>query len=102
MTVMHEPTRVRGCRGPSTGFPRQRTKGQGLLAYLAEHEDLHDVRRSVQERDEDLQYPQQDVIVCPLPVSASVPVRSPLAFTRGQQLDGIGSTDPILLQQPSG
>src|ERR1022692_2698956 len=31
------------------GFPRQRTKGRDPLAYLVEHEDLHDARRSVQE-----------------------------------------------------
>jgi len=43
------------------GFPWQRTKGRDLLAYLVEHEDLHDARRSVQERCEDLQDPQQDV-----------------------------------------
>jgi hypothetical protein len=35
-------------------FLRQRTKGRDLLAYLVEHEDLHDARRSVQERGEDL------------------------------------------------
>lgn len=43
------------------GFSRQRTKGPDPLAYLVEHEDLHDARRSVQERGEDLQNPQQDV-----------------------------------------
>ena len=43
------------------GFPRQRTKGRYPLAYLVEHEDLLDARRSVQERGEDLQDPQQDV-----------------------------------------
>ena len=43
------------------GFPRQRTKGRDVRAHLVEHEDLHDARRSVQERGEDLQDPQQDV-----------------------------------------
>ena len=43
------------------GFPRQRTKGPNPLAYLVEHEDLHDARRSVEERGEDLQDPQQNV-----------------------------------------
>jgi hypothetical protein len=43
------------------GFPRQRTKGRDLLAYAVEHEDLHDARRSVHERGEGLQDPQQDV-----------------------------------------
>jgi hypothetical protein len=49
------------------GFPRQRTKGRDLLAYLVEHEDLHDARRSVQERGEDLQDPQQHVHRVPPP-----------------------------------
>ena len=39
------------------GFSRQRAKGRDALAYLVEHEDLHDARRSVQERGEGLQYP---------------------------------------------
>ncbi len=39
------------------GFPRQRTKGPDSLAYLVEHENLHDARRSVEERGEDLQDP---------------------------------------------
>ena len=39
------------------GFPRQRTKGRDILAYLVEHEDLHDARRSVEEHGEDLQDP---------------------------------------------
>ena len=39
------------------GFPRQSAKGREVLAYLVEHEDLHDARRSVQERREDLQGP---------------------------------------------
>lgn len=30
------------------GYPWQRTKGRDLHAYLVEHEDLHDVRRSIQ------------------------------------------------------
>src|ERR1700686_4670693 len=47
-------------------FPRQRTKGPDPLAYLVEHEDLHDARRSVQERGEDLQDPQQNVHRVPL------------------------------------
>src|SRR5580658_6838834 len=48
------------------GFPRQGAKGRDVLAYLVEHEDLHDARRSVQERGEDLQDPQQDVHRVPL------------------------------------
>jgi len=43
------------------GFPRQRTKGLDIRAYLVEHEDLHDARRAIHERGEDLQDPQQDV-----------------------------------------
>src|SRR6202030_3350045 len=49
------------------GFARQRTKGLDLRAYLVEHEDLHGARRSVQERGEDLQDPQQDVHRVPPP-----------------------------------
>src|SRR5208283_4424450 len=49
------------------GFARQRTKGRDPLAYLVEHEDLHDARRSIQERGEDLQDPQQDVHRVPPP-----------------------------------
>src|ERR1700683_2216456 len=48
------------------GFPRQRPKGWDVLAYLVEHKDLHDARRSVQERGEDLQDPQQYVHRVPL------------------------------------
>ncbi len=39
------------------GFPRQRTKGRDILAYLVEHEDLHDARCCVQEYGEGLQDP---------------------------------------------
>src|SRR6202041_832924 len=45
------------------GLPRQRAKGRDVVAYLVEHEDLHDARRSVHERGEDLQDPQQYVHV---------------------------------------
>jgi hypothetical protein len=48
------------------GFPRQRTKGRDPLAYLVEHEDLHDARRSVEDRGEHLQDPQQNVHRVPL------------------------------------
>src|SRR5262245_20365770 len=53
------------------GFPRQRTKRRDLLADLVEHEDFHDARRSVHERREDLQDPQQDVHRVPHSVSAA-------------------------------
>lgn len=39
------------------GFPRQGAKGRDVLAYLVEHEDLHDAGRCVQKRAEDLQDP---------------------------------------------
>jgi hypothetical protein len=39
------------------GFSRQGGKGRDILAYLVEHEDLHDARRCVQKRGEDLQHP---------------------------------------------
>jgi len=42
-------------------LPRQRIKGPGVLADRVEHEDLHDAGRSVQERGEHLQDPQQNV-----------------------------------------
>lgn len=42
-------------------FPRQRAEGRDVMADLVEHEDLHDARRSVQERGEHLQDPQQYV-----------------------------------------
>jgi len=35
--------------------------GADVLAYLVEHKNLHDARRSEQERGEDMQYMQQDV-----------------------------------------
>jgi hypothetical protein len=35
-------------------LPRQCTKGRDIPAYLIEHEDLHDARRSVKERGDDL------------------------------------------------
>lgn len=38
-------------------FPWQRAKGRDILAYLVEHEDLHDARRSVQKRGDGLQEP---------------------------------------------
>jgi hypothetical protein len=41
--------------------PRQRVEGPDILAYLVEHEDLHDSRRAVKERGDDLQDPQQHV-----------------------------------------
>ena len=53
------------------GLPRQRTKGRDVPAHLVEQEDLHDARRSVQERGEDLQDPQQDVHRRPPPASAA-------------------------------
>jgi hypothetical protein len=43
------------------GISRQGTKGRDILAYLVEHEDLHDARRCVEKRGEDLQDPQEDV-----------------------------------------
>src|SRR4051812_47322192 len=49
------------------GFPRQRIKGPDLLADVVEHEDLHDARRSVDERGEYLQDPQQNVHRVPPP-----------------------------------
>jgi len=52
------------------GFTGQRTKGRDPLACLVEHEDLHDARRSVQERGEDLQNPQKHVHRVLPPVSA--------------------------------
>ena len=48
-------------------FPRQRTEGLDILAYLVEREDLHDTRGCVEERGEDLQDPQQDVHRAPPP-----------------------------------
>jgi hypothetical protein len=39
------------------GFPRHGAKRRDIVAYFVEHEDLHDARRSVQERGEDLQNP---------------------------------------------
>lgn len=35
--------------------PRQSAKGRDVLAYLVEHDDLHDARRPVQERRKNLQ-----------------------------------------------
>ena len=59
-TSSRMPRAVQASRGnaPKDGTP---------FAYLVEHEDLHDARRSVQERGEDLQDPQQDVHRVPPP-----------------------------------
>jgi len=49
------------------GLPRHGAKGRHPLAHLVEQEDIHDARRSKQERGEDLQYPQKNVHRAPLP-----------------------------------
>src|SRR5580704_9294295 len=58
-----EPDRAYELQQPQghPGAPRQRAEGTHIMAYLIKHEDLHDAGRSVQERGDDLQDPQQDV-----------------------------------------
>ena len=85
--IVHTSSRIPS-RHPSS--PRQRAEGRDVLAYLFEHEDLHDARRSVQERGKQLQSPQQYVHQAPLGLRVSPTKSIPSPSNSGNCRSSLG------------
>ena len=73
-TSSRSPKAIQACRGnaPKDGTPS---------LTLSNRKDLHDARRCIQERGEDLQDPQQDVHRVPPPGSTFF-VDGPVTYTQ--------------------